>query len=191
MLTSTPCGEGVEEDAGGVGVVDRDGDFFGAGGGDDRGDVLHFHRDRAGAFGPNEMRVRADELRDAGADHGVVRFDFDVEILEQVVGDFAAVAVGAFGHEGVRAGAAVDEIDERDGRLAAGDDEGVAGLFDFGDAGGEFERGGRAVDAVGVGAAGAPALVGVGEGVEDGGRGAVDRRGEGAEAGGRLGRRSG
>ena len=46
---------------------------------------------------------------------------------------------------------------------------------------------GRAVDAVGVGAAGAPALVGVGEGVEDGGRGAVGRRGEGAEAGGRLG----
>ena len=73
---------------------------------------------------------------------------------EQVVGDFAAVAVGAFGHEGVRAGAAVDEIDERDGGLAAGDDERVAGLFDFGDAGGEFERGGRAVDAVGVGAAG-------------------------------------
>ena len=51
------------------------------------------------------MRVRADELRDAGADHRVVRFDFDVQILEQVVGDFAAVAVGAFGHEDVRAGA--------------------------------------------------------------------------------------
>ena len=104
------------------------------------------------------MRVRADELRDAGADHRVVRFDFDVEAGEQVVGDFAAVAVGAFGHEGVRAGVAVDEIDERDGGLAAGDDERVAGLFDLGDAGGELERGGRAVDAVGVRAAGPPAL---------------------------------
>src|SRR3954465_13674853 len=129
------------------------------------------------------MRVRADELRDAGADHGVVRFDFDVHAREQVVGDFAAVAVGAFGDEGVRAGAAIDEIDESDGGLAAGNDEGVAGgfgfgeagggrggagVFDFGDAGGELERGGGAVDAVGVGAAGAPALVGFGEGVEDG-----------------------
>lgn len=113
-------GEGVEQDAGGVGVVERDGDRVWAGGiasggGDDRGNVLHFHRDRAWAFGPNEVRVRADELRDVGADHGVVGFDFDIEIFQQVVGDFAAIAVSTFGHKSVGAGAAVDEIDERDG----------------------------------------------------------------------------
>lgn len=56
-------------------------------------------------------------------------------------------------------------------------------LFDFSDTGGQLEGGGCAVDAVGVRSAGPPALVGIGEGVEDRGRGAEDGRGERAEAG--------
>ena len=176
-------GEGVEEDAGGVGVVERDGDVAGVGGGDDRGHVLHFHRDRAGRLGPNERGVVADELGDVAADHRVVGFDFDVEVGQQAFGDFAAVAVGAFGHERVRARVAVGEIDERDGRHAAGDDERVPGVFELGDAGGQLERGGRAVDAVGRRPAGPPVVVGIGEVVEDDGRAAVDGRGERAETG--------
>src|SRR4051794_41582268 len=104
------------------------------------------------------MGVRADEPRDAGADHGVVRFDFNVHAREQVVGDFAAVAVGAFGDEGVRAGAAVDEIDQRDGGLAAGDDEGVAGGFYFRAAGGGLWRGLGGGEAGGLWGARRPAL---------------------------------
>ena len=53
---------------------------------------------------------------------------------EQAFGDFAAVAVGAFGHERVRARFAVGEVDERDGGHAAGDDERVPGVFELGDA---------------------------------------------------------
>ena len=56
-------GEGVEQDAGGVRVVERDRDVARVGGRDDGGHVLHFHRDRAGRLGPNERGVVANQLR--------------------------------------------------------------------------------------------------------------------------------
>ena len=120
---------------------------------------------------------------DVAADHRVVELDFDIEVGQQPFGDFAAVAVGALGRERVRARFAVGEIDERDGGHAAGDDERVPGVFELGDARGQLERGGRAVDAVGRRAAGLPVVVGVGEVFEDDGRAAVGGRRERAEAG--------
>ncbi len=179
--------ERVEQDAGGVGVVERDGDVAGMGGGHDRGHILHFHRDRAGRFGPNERGVVAEQPLDIAADHRVVELDFDIEVGQQAFGDFAAVAVGALGRERVRAGFAVGEVDKRDGRHAAGDDERVAGVFKLRDARGKPQRGRRAVDAVGRRPAGPPIGVGVGKFFEDDGGAAIGRRRERAEAGRRVG----
>src|SRR5271170_751126 len=41
-------------------------------------------------------------------------------------------------------------MDERDGGLSTGSEDGVRAALEFADAGGEFERGGSAVEAVGV-----------------------------------------
>ncbi len=57
--------EGVEQHTGGPGVVEDDENIAGVSGGDDRGEILHFHGDRAGAFAPNQARVFLKEFRDA------------------------------------------------------------------------------------------------------------------------------
>ena len=66
---------------------------------------------------------------------------------------------------------AESQVDQRDGGLSAGRDEGVVRAFEVGDAGGEFARGGRAVEAVGVAELGlAPAVTDLGLRREDDGR---------------------
>ncbi len=74
--------EGVEEDAGGPGVVEDDFYVFRVGGGDDCGDVLDLHRDGLGAFGPNEARVFANQVGDSGADSRIVEGGGDAEARE-------------------------------------------------------------------------------------------------------------
>ena len=96
--------EGVEQDAGGIGVVERDGNVAGVGGGDDGWNVLDLHGDGAGALAPDERGVFANERRDVRAKERLVGFDFDVEIAEQAVGECAVGAVGVVGQEGVAAG---------------------------------------------------------------------------------------
>jgi len=50
----------------------------------------------------------------------------------------------------VVAGLEKGEINERDGGLTAGSDESAIAIFEFADACREFERGGRAIETIGV-----------------------------------------
>ncbi len=79
------------------------------------------------------------------------------------------------------------EIDERDGGLSAGGEDGVLAGFEFADAGGEFESGGRAVKAVGIADfVLVPGVFDGGGGGKHGGGATIDWHGEGFIAGGNF-----
>ena len=98
--------EGVEQHAGGVGVVERYGDASRPCRGDDGRQVLHLHGDGARALAPDQRRIGPDPRGDAVSDQRMVAFDLDTEAGEQVIAQFAGGPVHAVGNEHVRAGAA-------------------------------------------------------------------------------------
>ena len=81
-------GERIEQDAGGVGVVERDRHAVRVRGGDDRRHVLDLHRHRAGTLAPDQRRVRPDLRGDAVADQRVVGLDLDGQAGEELACHF-------------------------------------------------------------------------------------------------------
>ena len=180
--------ESVEENSGGPGVVQHDANIFCVSGGCDCGEVLHFHGERTRAFGPNEASVFLNQTGNAGADEWIIISGGDAEAGEELRGEFAIGVINAGGDEQVIAGLQQREIDERDGVLPTGSEDGVIAGFQFTDACGKFESGGRAVEAVRV--ANAVLIPGVfddGGGGKDGGGTAKDRSGERLVAGRNFG----
>ena len=90
--------EGVEQHAGGIGVVQRHRYAARVRRLADGRHVLHFHRHRAGAFGPDQRGVRTNERGDAGADERIVGLDLDAQALEHAGGHFLVGTVGAVRH---------------------------------------------------------------------------------------------
>ncbi len=110
------------------------------------------------------------------------------EAREKLRGELAIRVVDAGGDEDVVAGLEQREIDERDGGLATGSEDGVLAGFEFADARGEFEGGRCAVEAVGVADfVLVPGVLDGGGGGKHGGGAAIDGRGEGFIAGGNFG----
>ena len=143
-------GEGVEVNSCGPGVIeDNESAGFVSDFGDGR-DVLDFHGDGARAFAPDKACILLQERMDLRADSWRVEADFDAETAKDFDGEFAIWRVNAFGDENVIAGFEEGKIDERDGGLTARRDKGAIAIFEFADASGEFECGGRAVETVGV-----------------------------------------
>ena len=126
-------GERVEQDSRGISIVDRQQRAGGVGGGGDRGDVLHLHRDRPRAFAPYDPRGRADQRGDVGADHRVVIFGRDPERGERAVGQFLVGIVGASRQQHMVARLAQRQIGQRDRRLATRHDQRLRGAFERAD----------------------------------------------------------
>lgn len=143
-------GEGVEVDTGRPGVI-HDNHCSGAMSGvGDCGDILDFKSDRTGTFTPHHAGIFANQSLNGGTGFGRIETNFDAEAAEDLNGEFAIRRVDAFGDEDVISGCEEREIDERDGALAAGSDEGAEAALQFADAGGEFEGGGRSIESVGI-----------------------------------------
>ena len=119
-------------------------------GGSDGRKILHFHGNGAGTFAPDEARIFAEEGSDFWTDRWLIERDFDAEAFEDFHGKFSIGVVDAFGNEDVIACFQKSEIDEGDCCLTTGSNESAVAAFEFADTRGEFERGGRAVEAVSV-----------------------------------------
>ncbi len=171
--------ERVEEYAGRPRVVEHDRRAARVRSLGDRGHVLHFHRHRAGALGPDEARVRPDELRDRAAHRRFVEIRFDAEAREERRGQLLVRPIDAARDEDVVATLQQREVDQRDRGLAAGREDRVPAALELANAGRQLERRRRAVEAVGIAdALLIPRVADVGRGREERGRSAMDRRGQ-------------
>ena len=139
--------------------------------------VLHFHRNRAGAFGPNQTRPFIEQLADFGANGRIVKGRAYAESREQRRRELPVWTIHALREKNMIAGLQQGEIDERDRRLSAWRENRVPPRFELADACGKFERRGRSVEAVGIPRALLVPVVGdAGRIGEERGRPAVDRR---------------
>ena len=135
------------------------------------GNVLHLERQRAGALGVDERRVRPHQLRDAGADGRVVVGGLDAEPPQRPVADLARRLIDRVGDQDVVARLGERQQCCRDGRGAGRRQPRARPAFQLRDGRLQRLRGGRAAPAVGV------ALVAPLEAVErpeEDGRAAVD-----------------
>jgi len=168
--------ESVEEHASRPGVVENHANIARVSNSDDGGKVLNFHSDGAGAFAPDEARIFLDQGRNVGADRGFVERSDHAKAVEESGGEFAIGEVDAGGNQDVVVGFEEGEIDEGNGSLATGSENGVRAGFKFADACGEFKSGRSAVKAVRIpDAILVPRVTNRGSGREDGGGTAINR----------------
>jgi hypothetical protein len=138
--------------------------------------VRHFHRHRTRRLGPDQLRVRLDQLGDAGADQRIVVARGDAEVARQPASQFAVRVVDVLRQQHVVAGLQQREIDHRDRRQAARRQQAVFAAFDLGQPRFQREGGRRAVQAVGIGVLVFPLAERMLRDVlEQHGRGVVDR----------------
>ena len=100
----------------------------------DRRDILDLHGDGARALAPDQPRVRLNQAGDATADGRRIVGDLRAETPQYIVGQFAIRTVNAFRHQNVVAALEKGKVDQRDGTLAAGRDDGAIALLQFADA---------------------------------------------------------
>ncbi len=74
--------KGIEQNAGGIGVVECHQHTARMGRSDNGWHILNFHRDRSGAFAPDQLRGVRDQLTNAGPDHWVIGLDLDAETAQ-------------------------------------------------------------------------------------------------------------
>src|SRR5215510_8315782 len=78
-------GKGVEEDTCRIRVVECEGHASAMGGRSDRGDILHFHRHRAGTLAPDQLRIVTDHGSNLAADQWLVVLTLHAKPREQSV----------------------------------------------------------------------------------------------------------
>ena len=110
--------------------------------------VLDLEGDRAGRLAHHHAGVVAHQVRDVGADAGVVEGGLDTHAREQAVREGARRPVGAVGHQDVIAALHEGEQRRHDRRLAGAEQVAAVALLQRGDGILEREGRGRAVAAV-------------------------------------------
>jgi hypothetical protein len=74
--------------------------------------VLHFHRDRAGALRPNQARLFIEQIADFGADRRIVKGCAYAEAREQRCGELPVWTIDALRNENMIAGFQQRKVDK-------------------------------------------------------------------------------
>ena len=91
-----PVNEGIEVDACRPGVVDRNQGAMRVCGLCDRRHILHLHRDGAGAFAPDQTRIRLEMCANPFADRRVVVAVLNTKSAQQSIGQLTVRPVDTF-----------------------------------------------------------------------------------------------
>ena len=142
--------ERIEGDARTPGVVDGRCDALVAAHTQQAHEVGKLHRHRAGGLDPHQLRLRPDHRGQRRGVHRVVQAVRDAPVRQLVARQLAAGAVDVGRQQHLVARAQQRLVHQRDGRQPAGHEHAVPAAFQRRDALFQRERGGRAVQAVGV-----------------------------------------
>ncbi len=149
--------EGLQRDAGSPSGVDGGEDAVLPCHGDESAQIGHFHGHRTGRFQPEELGLRRDQLGEffRGAS-GFVDLVLNAPGPEKALGQFAARAVHIARQQHRVALLQQSEIDQGDGRKTRGAEHAVAPAIEHGQTLLQDERGGGAVQPVGIAGLAAP-----------------------------------
>jgi hypothetical protein len=116
----------------------------------DRGNVLHLHRDGAGTLTPHQPRVGAKFILDRRARTRWIIAHLYAKAAQHAVGEHAIRSINALRQQHMVAALKQRQMDQRNGRLSAGSNDGAKAAFQFAHLRGKFQRGRRTVKPVGI-----------------------------------------
>ena len=116
--------------------------------GDDGWHILNLHRDRSGAFAPDQLSGIPDQLTNTGPNHRIIGLDLDAETAQQTIGHFPVWTIGRIRHQSVAARRATRQVNQCNSRLSPRNNKGVICVLKCCNPTREFQRCRGAIQAI-------------------------------------------